>query len=142
MHDSSSGLDDCLSDSEVEDIVSPVQLLVKPNEGTDEAVGAENLFIGSFAVAKFECQNKSATGGMIKKFIGQVISHSEDFSVVTLKFMRKSAKCQNIFIFPVVDDISEVEFSQIVCVVKPLTIKRDRYTFPYELDYISVGSFL
>lgn len=139
LHDSSSGLEEFSSDTD--DVSSSLTITKQDNTVTDIPVLEEvasgnacNVSVGSFAVVKFECATNSAKKSSTVKFIGQVISHTESLDQITFKFMRKSMKCQNVFVFPVVDDIAEVNLSQVIEILKPLAVRRGRYTFAYELN--------
>jgi hypothetical protein len=50
-------------------------------------------------------------------------------NILTLNFMRKSCKMDNIYIFPSVADESDVTIENIIAVLQPNFIKRGRYCF-------------
>lgn len=95
------------------------------------------------------CQNiKCSRASMSKETISEYITElrtslagvppelilNYDETNITDEVLQNVTMC---LIFPVVDDISDIEFSQfsqIICVLKPLTVNRGRYTLPFELD--------
>lgn len=90
-----------------------------------------NLSVGSFVVAKL-IYDKDSKKETIKKFIGQIIS--VDSESVKMKFMRKSRKCTNVYIFPNVEDIMQVQNEDLLLSLTPKNVSRGRYTFDYDVD--------
>lgn len=91
-----------------------------PSSDEDE-VDVENLKKDDFIEIQY-CTDKD------KYFIGLVQEINE---LVTVKFLRPNRKKENCFLFPFVDDISDVNKEQIKKVLpKPTILRRGGYEFP------------
>ncbi|XP_068081988.1 uncharacterized protein [Anabrus simplex] len=81
---------------------------------------------GNFIVAEF-VYNEKTKRETRKVFIGEVVEVSG--GLVTAKFLRKSTKVDNVYIFPDVEDVQCVNISQILKTVQPYQIVRGRHYF-------------
>ncbi|KAJ2939488.1 hypothetical protein O0L34_g6309 [Tuta absoluta] len=81
-----------------------------------------------FVIVKFD-YNVKAKKTVEKRFVGQVINVVED-SHVFVKFMRKSQKAENTFVFPQVDDMQLVRPQDVILRIVPLNVSRGRHLFP------------
>lgn len=70
-----------------------------------------------------------------KTFVAQILSINDISQELQLKFMRKSTKANNIYIFPTVNDISFVKLHKIQRKLSPIFCKRGRYCFSVETDF-------
>lgn len=132
VHDFSDEL--CFSSSENE-----LHLEDTPQENLKNVLHSSNvqlekLSVGVFVVIgmKYDEGTKKET---VKNFIGQIISMNDNNGgEVEVKFLRRSSEAFNVYIFPTVEDIMTISYSQVVDEVKPLHVSRGRYTFPYEIN--------
>lgn len=65
------------------------------------------------------------------KFIGKMLLIKS--VKVEVKYFRRSTKAMNVYVFPNIEDMT-VNITQILEEVKPLSVSRGRYIFPYEMD--------
>lgn len=89
--------------------------------------------IGSFILVKF-VYGKETKKPTEKVFIGQVVEPQNN-GQINVKFLRKSSKVADMFVFPLVDDIQEVTLDQIIKQIEPQNISRGRHLFPNTKTY-------
>lgn len=135
LSDSSSSEEDEIMMEVEEDSMDGVELadLVQSRTPTPNQ---EELFKdpeeGNFALVKFPIES----GGKEVYYIGQIkkMKENEEIEVTCL---RKSQKCTNKFIFPIVPDIAVIEKDQIVYVLKPTVFggtKRQQSSVSFEIN--------
>lgn len=83
--------------------------------------------VSSFVVVKF-IYDQGTKNSIEKQYVGQVIELQQ--SEISIKFMRKSSKTEDTFVFPMVDDIQDVSSDQILDQVEPIKISKGRHLFP------------
>lgn len=105
----------CSSEDEMDTSISQLR-----NTGT-------TIDVGAFIVVKF-VYNANSKKEKEKHFIGQVVTTEGE--AISAKFMRKSSKTEEAYLFPRVDDIQDVAVGQILANVKPNKIVRGRHFFP------------
>lgn len=86
---------------------------------------------GDFLVAKF-LYNEGTKKSTEKQFVGEIIDYTAG-SHFYVRFMRKSTKTEDTFIFPQVEDDQLISLGQVVTKVTPLKVSRGRYFFPKSL---------
>lgn len=90
-------------------------------ENIDPVLDPINLKVGSFIVVQFP------TKKTIRHFIGTILEISKTDDIFRTKFLRKSEKGYS---FPVIDDISDVTFVDIMKILsKPTISRRGYYSF-------------
>lgn len=97
----------------------------------DESEDTAELGVNDFVLVEFlyQAPGKKSTQ---KKFIGQIKEIKEN-SIFLCSFLRKSSSGRNIYVFPNIPDIGDVEQSHILTRLKPQFIKRGRHLFAVEL---------
>lgn len=100
------------------------------DELQDEDILYDNLNVNDFLIVWLDYSTKSKN--IRKNFICQIVRKTTP-NDITCSFLRKSVSGMNIYVFPNETDECDVSMNQIIKVVKPLFVKRGRYSFPYEL---------
>lgn len=86
------------------------------------------ISVGDFVVAKF-LYNAETKRPVEKNYVGQVLTAVKD-SHLLVRFMRKSAKSSNTFVFPLVEDEQLIIHENVITKIQALTINRGRHLFP------------
>ena len=88
----------------------------------------EALAVDSFVKVKF-IYNEGKKSEHFKYFIGKIIEKQIIDNSCTIKFMRNSSKDKNLYVFPQVDDILEINKNYIVGIMLPDKIVRGNHYF-------------
>lgn len=113
---------------------------VKSQDASDESSDEENAFnidldikVGCYVVVELK------TVAAIKKlFVGVVIERNNVHND-TLYMVNFMTKKKSFFVFPNLDDISEVENNEIKCILNtPIVNKRGQYVFDSSIDKYNI----
>lgn len=120
------------SSSDSNDSFSTQSLYDSPEDFEEDVdmVDPSDLKVDDFILVQFsyEAPHKPV---ILKKFIGQIIELKPD--LVLCKFMRKSPQGKNIYVFPDIEDVTDINKNQILSKLVPVFVRRGRFTFSIEL---------
>lgn len=94
-------------------------------------VNPSNILVDDFVLAEFD-YNAPHQKSKSKRFIGKIKEIDNNFRTFQCTFLRKATTGKNVYVFPNVEDISEITAEQIISKLFPISSRRGRYTFSVE----------